>query len=746
MKEIFDEHLSLTLPEGYTLERGTDPQGRSLLTFHPASDTEEEIRLNLRNAGKEAELEEEKRNLKSLFHATTTAKLGEAPSLLWTTHYLLIAVLFEHQRHCYLLSCYKTIQNREELESFAAEAAGYLNELFAAVSIDGAAAEAEPIQGRKILELAGVAEPVDESKPDEEEQRRAAEQFMREHPDGEGISVRAVYRDPITGKMRRDLFWERAGAESGDPEAMGQMALAYMNGDGVEQSDEKALEYMRRAAEMDSATAQFNMGMFYAQARGVERDFAQARYWLEQADDNGDGDAAGALRVIEEAEKLQAAADAGDAAAQEQFARILCTFRSEQNERDALAYAKKSAEAGCAAGMDFVGQAYEHCLGVEQDYKEAFRWYKAAAEAGHAGSQSRLACLYKRGDGVEQSDELAMMWMRKAAEQGNEFAQQTLQLEEERAAREAEYRRQIEEEGKKREKEWLKQYGGYVEKNPRIVISGSSFVFTGIATIAAREEMSAALEKMAAMGGAERAAVSGKTDYLVVDPRDAGESKVKKALEQKAKGKNVKIVLMDDFLKALGMNEKKAVPSTPEPDTTTQKQEKDKRRQEEAARLEQERKEREAKAAREAEERRKKEEAERRKQERKEREAKAAREAEERQKKEEAERKQKEQESRMLAIRAELEKKEKEKESNTASLLARARKNEDVINDLRRQKKRAGLLSFGKRKVLSTKIQILQEVRTEIEKEKEALEANYQEERKTLLDELHSLEERIKEQ
>ena len=62
MKEIFDEHLSLILPEGYNLERGTDPQGRTLLNFHPAADAEQEIRLFLRNAGKEAELEEGKRS------------------------------------------------------------------------------------------------------------------------------------------------------------------------------------------------------------------------------------------------------------------------------------------------------------------------------------------------------------------------------------------------------------------------------------------------------------------------------------------------------------------------------------------------------------------------------------------------------------------------------------------------------------------------------------------------------------
>ena len=754
--ERFDEHLSLRLPDGFTFERGLDDSGREMMSFLPTEGTEDEARLILRSTGKEAELEEAKRNHNGRFHICVTAKLGEVPGLFGSARYFLTAVVFEYRRHVYVLSAHKGINDREDLTFFAERSAAFLNEVLSGITIDGESAGIDTITARQLLELAGVADPVDGNTPDEEEQRRAAEQFMREHPDGEGVSVRAVYRDPITGKMKRDLFWERAGAESGDPDAMGQMALAYMNGDGVEQSDEKALEYMRKAAELDSSTAQFNMGMFCAQGRGVKRDFAQARYWMEQARNNGDMDAAGALRTIADAEKLQAAADAGDPAAQEQFARILCSFRSEQNERDALAYAKKSAEAGCADGMDFVGQAYEHRIGVEQDYAEAFRWYKAAAEAGHAGSQSRLACLYKRGDGVEQNDELAMMWMRKAAAQGNEFAQQTLRYEEERSAQEAEFCQQQEKEARKRADAWLKQYGGCVEKNPEVVISGRSFVFTGIASIAAREEMSAALEKMAAMGGVERAAVSGKTDYLVVDPRDAGEGKVKKALEQKAKGKDVKIVLLEDFLKALGMEQDKAANSAAQAGAPARDTEAESRRlaEEAARRAEKEQQEQAARAAREAEERRKREaeearkrqEAELREKERKEREAKAAREAEERRQEEEANRKRQELEDRMRSIRAELDRNEKAKEQETAALAERSKQNEAVLGDLIKRKKKAGLFSFGKRKELRAKIQILQEVKIALEKEKEKLEATHREAREALLAKLRALEEESKDQ
>ena len=576
MKEIFDEHLSLILPEGYNLERGTDPQGRTLLNFHPAADAEQEIRLFLRNAGKEAELEEEKRNLKSCFHTTVTAKLGEAPGLLWTTHYLLTVVLFEHQRHCYVLSCYKAIQNREELESFAAEAAGYLNELLAAVSIDGAAAEAEPIQAWKILELAGVAEPVDESKPDEEEQRRASEQFMREHPDGEGVSVRAVYRDPITGKVKRDLFWERAGAESGDPEAMIQIAMAYMNGDGVEQNAEKAAEYMQQAAELDEPTAQYNMGIYYLQGQGVTRDFDRAYEWMQRAKENGDTDADGILHSIENVRALREKAEQGDLEAKAELAGTLMTMKGEENFRESVALAQEAAVSGSLKAMWIMGLAYDHGRGVEQSYEKAFRWYLKAAEAGHAPSQANLACLYARGDGVEKDMSKAEEWVRKSAAQGDPDGLRLLRnideqaaMDAERAAWEEKWRRQQEEEAKQRAAEWMGKYGQYLEKNPRILINGSKFVFTGVM----EDNWPDILQKLMDKGGVERGAVSGKTDYLVVDPRGFGESKVKEALAQRVKGKPVKIVLLEDFLKALGIK-KEATVEEPLTSTSQHKEEK----------------------------------------------------------------------------------------------------------------------------------------------------------------------------
>ena len=114
---------------------------------------------------------------------------------------------------------------------------------------------------------------------------------------------------------------------------------------------------------------------------------------------------------------------------------------------------------------------------------------------------------------------------------------------------EKEWREQRERERKQRAEDWMKKYSRYLEKDPRIIVNGSKFVFTGVEL----ENWTDVLEKMVSMGGIERSAVSGKTDYLVVDPGGYGDSKIKEAVSQRLKGKNVKVVLLEDFLAAVGM-------------------------------------------------------------------------------------------------------------------------------------------------------------------------------------------------
>ncbi len=103
--------------------------------------------------------------------------------------------------------------------------------------------------------------------------------------------------------------------------------------------------------------------------------------------------------------------------------------------------------------------------------------------------------------------------------------------------------------------EWMKQYGEYIEYDPMILFVGSIFVFSGL-TGRMAEKDHPVVKQVLEKGGQYRTRVSGVTDYLVVNPDGAGRSKVLAAIEEKEKGKPIKIVRLEDLEKVL----KKAPP------------------------------------------------------------------------------------------------------------------------------------------------------------------------------------------
>lgn len=68
-------------------------------------------------------------------------------------------------------------------------------------------------------------------------------------------------------------------AEQGYPLAECQIGYFYYEGLGVEKDLEKALYWTRRAAEHGDRDGQCNLAWFYEDAIGVERDIEQAKHW-----------------------------------------------------------------------------------------------------------------------------------------------------------------------------------------------------------------------------------------------------------------------------------------------------------------------------------------------------------------------------------------------------------------------------------------------------------------------------------
>ena len=71
----------------------------------------------------------------------------------------------------------------------------------------------------------------------------------------------------------------RIAAEQGIPGAQYQLGVMYAEGRGVAQDDMESVRWFRLAAEQGDAEAQAGLGLAYGTGRGVVRDFVAAYMW-----------------------------------------------------------------------------------------------------------------------------------------------------------------------------------------------------------------------------------------------------------------------------------------------------------------------------------------------------------------------------------------------------------------------------------------------------------------------------------
>ncbi|MEI6640341.1 MAG: tetratricopeptide repeat protein, partial [Chlorobium sp.] len=81
--------------------------------------------------------------------------------------------------------------------------------------------------------------------------------------------------------------WYRLAAVQGDATAQLNLGVAYADGKGVRQDYTNAVKYFRLAAVQGDAKAQFNLGVIYANGQGVKKNKTIAKEWFGKACDNG---------------------------------------------------------------------------------------------------------------------------------------------------------------------------------------------------------------------------------------------------------------------------------------------------------------------------------------------------------------------------------------------------------------------------------------------------------------------------
>jgi len=80
-------------------------------------------------------------------------------------------------------------------------------------------------------------------------------------------------------------------AEAGSADAQYNLGVMYAEGRGVPQDDKKAFDWYSKAADQGDVGAQYNLGQMYRTGRGVPRDDKKAVAWYIKAANQGFADA-----------------------------------------------------------------------------------------------------------------------------------------------------------------------------------------------------------------------------------------------------------------------------------------------------------------------------------------------------------------------------------------------------------------------------------------------------------------------
>ncbi len=167
----------------------------------------------------------------------------------------------------------------------------------------------------------------------------------------------------------------RAAALKGDPAAAYEIGLRFAEGKGVAPNFDEAAKWYDRAAQAGVVPAIFRLGTLYEKGLSVKKDVDIARRYYLQAAERGNAKAMHNLAVLD--------ADGGGQGA---------------NYKNASQWFRKAAERGVADSQFNLGILYARGIGVEQNLAESFKWFTLAAAQGDADAMRKRDDIAKRLD------------------------------------------------------------------------------------------------------------------------------------------------------------------------------------------------------------------------------------------------------------------------------------------------------------------------------------------------------------
>ena len=255
--------------------------------------------------------------------------------------------------------------------------------------------------------------------------RKAAEQGHMDAQYGLG----RLYQAGVGVRKSTDeaIFCFEKAAEQGHKDAPYQCGICYFDPTDcsfgmlkdpsfrelIKDSAKKALPWYKKAADMESKQACYNIGLLYEYGLGVDKDCREAIKWFQKTDYKGKDE----LKI--------------------------CELLLEMEKRDIGSNPEKQYE---------LAELYRHSFGHDE---EAIDWYVKAAEQGYVEAMEELAFIYTAGlCGVRKSKYEAEKWeqmIRDAKKEQNRQEQEQRRLEEERLQKKQQEKER--EEAKRRQEE-----------------------------------------------------------------------------------------------------------------------------------------------------------------------------------------------------------------------------------------------------------------------------------------------------
>ncbi|HVQ69153.1 MAG TPA: hypothetical protein VMT08_16805 [Bradyrhizobium sp.] len=172
----------------------------------------------------------------------------------------------------------------------------------------------------------------------------------------------------------------RAAALKGDPAAAYEIGVRFAEGKGVAADLDQAAKWYDRAAQAGVVPALFRLGTFYEKGLSVKKDVDIARRYYAQAAERGSAKAMHNLAVLD--------ADGGGKGA---------------NYKSASIWFRKAADRGVADSQFNLGILYARGIGVEQNLAESYKWFSLAAAQGDADAGRKRDDIAKRLDVQSQA-------------------------------------------------------------------------------------------------------------------------------------------------------------------------------------------------------------------------------------------------------------------------------------------------------------------------------------------------------